>query len=366
MIGAAVRAACVAAILVPCASAAAAADRHAPDTRYAMVDRARALVFPADFGSHPRFRTEWWYVTGWLRTADRAPLGFQITFFRSRPDIWEENSSAFTPRQLLIAHCALSDPKRGRLWRAQAIERAGFGLAGAATGDTNVWIGRWRLDRRDGVYASRCIGRNFSLALRFSPTQAPLLNGSAGYSRKGPEKDAASEYYSLPQLQVRGRVIRTGHSAPVTGVAWLDHEWSSSYLDHAAVGWDWIGLNLRDGGALMAFRIRAADGSTRWAGGTIRSAAGRTQVLKPGQVRFKPLRDWLSPRTAVRYPVEWRVHAGNRVVTLKPLMNDQENDSRATSGALYWEGAVRAYEHGRLAGRGYLELTGYGTKLRLH
>ncbi len=366
MSGAALRAACGAAVLGLCALAAAAADRHAPDTHFATVAPGRALVFPADLGSHPDFRTEWWYVTGWLRTADRAPLGFQITFFRTRPDIWEENPSAFTPRQLMIAHCALGDPKHGRLWRAQTIERAGFGLAGAATGDTKVWIGRWRLDRLNGGYASRCVGSNFSLALHFSPTQPPLLNGRAGYSRKGPGKDAASEYYSLPQLRVRGRVTRAGRRANVNGVAWLDHEWSSSYLDHAAVGWDWIGINMRDGGALMAFRIRAADGSSRWTGGTIRSAAGRTQVLNPDEVRFEPLRDWLSPRTAVRYPVEWRVHAGNRVLTLEPLMNDQENDSRATSGALYWEGAVRAYEHGRLTGRGYLELTGYGAKLRLH
>ncbi|MDE2348646.1 MAG: carotenoid 1,2-hydratase, partial [Gammaproteobacteria bacterium] len=173
-------------------------------------------------------------------------------------------------------------------------------------------------------------------------------------------------YYSLPQLRVSGRVLRAGRSTPVTGTAWLDHEWSSSYLDQAAVGWDWIGINLRDGGALMAFRIRAADGSSRWAGGTIRTADGRTRTLQPGDVRFRPLRDWLSPRTAVRYPVAWRVHAGNRVITLEPLIDDQENDSRATSGALYWEGAVRAFENGRLTGHGYLELTGYGGKLRLH
>ncbi len=363
--GGAARAAWLAAGFCACALAGA-PDRGTPDTRYATVDPALALAFPADFGSHPAFRTEWWYVTGWLHTAAHAPLGFQITFFRDRPDIWRGNPSAFTPRQLLIAHCAISDPKRGRLWRAQAIERAGFGLAQAATGDTDVWIGRWRLERRDGVYAGRCFGTDFSLSLRLEPTQAPLLNGSGGYSRKGPGENAASEYYSLPQLRVSGRVLRAGRSTPVTGTAWLDHEWSSSYLDQAAVGWDWIGINLRDGGALMAFRIRAADGSSRWAGGTIRTADGRTRTLQPGDVRFRPLRDWLSPRTAVRYPVAWRVHAGNRVITLEPLIDDQENDSRATSGALYWEGAVRAFENGRLTGHGYLELTGYGGKLRLH
>ena len=46
-------------------------------------------------------------------------------------------------------------------------------------------------------------------------------------------------------------------------------------------------------------------------------------------------------------------------------MDDQELDSRASTGTIYWEGAVRALAIGREAGRGYLELTGYGTPLQL-
>jgi predicted secreted hydrolase len=46
-------------------------------------------------------------------------------------------------------------------------------------------------------------------------------------------------------------------------------------------------------------------------------------------------------------------------------MDDQELDSRASTGTLYWEGAVRAMESGRAVGRGYLELTGYFQPLRL-
>lgn len=335
----------------------------APDTRYAKLSPAHVLRFPADYGSHPLYRTEWWYVTGWLRTARGSRLGLQITFFRTRPDIWRENPSAFTPRQLLIAHCALADPRHGRLWHAQRIARAGFGLAGAATGDTSVRIGRWRLIRKDGVYQGRCAGRRFSLNLAFSPTQPPLANGAAGYSRKGPEPGFASEYYSIPQLRVAGHITRAGKVAPVSGRAWLDHEWSSAYLAPGAVGWDWIGINLDDGGALMAFRIRGAHSRSLWAGGTWRSARGRVRVFAPADVGFTPLKWWRSPRTAIDYPVEWRVRAGTRTLTLRPLLDDQENDTRATSGAIYWEGAVRAFEHHRLVGRGYLELTGYGTPL---
>jgi predicted secreted hydrolase len=40
-----------------------------------------------------------------------------------------------------------------------------------------------------------------------------------------------------------------------------------------AVGWDWIGANLDDGTALMAFRIRNAAGEPVWASATIRAPA---------------------------------------------------------------------------------------------
>ena len=346
-------------------SAAAAVPAPAADTSYATVRPGRALRFPGDLGAHPRFRTEWWYVTGWLHTAAGAPLGFQITFFRERPDIWRGNPSAFTPRQILIAHCALADPAKGSLWRAQRIERAGFGLAGARIGDTAVWIGRWHLVHRDGVYRGRCEGANFRFDLAFTPTEPPVPNGVDGYSRKGADPDAASEYYSIPQLRVSGRIDRRGHAEPVTGDAWLDHEWSSVYLERSAVGWDWIGVNLRDGGSVMAFRIRGANGAVLWAGGTVTDPHRRIRILSPDEVRFTPLRDWTSPRTGIRYPIEWRIHAGDLRVTLRPLLADQENDARATSGAVYWEGAVRALSQGRVVGHGYLELTGYGAPLRL-
>src|SRR6202171_5820020 len=162
---------------------------------YAPVTANQPLVFPLDYGSHPQFRTEWWYVTGWLSSEHGESLGFQITFFRSRPGIDENNPSSFTPHQLLIAHCAISDPKRGRLWQDQRIRRAGLGLAEAATGDTDVWIDRWSLKRDAASYSAKIDAEVFALDLTLIDTQAVLLNGNAGVSRKGPATKAASYYY---------------------------------------------------------------------------------------------------------------------------------------------------------------------------
>jgi predicted secreted hydrolase len=345
------------------ASAPAATGPAAPV--FAPVTAGQPLLFPRDYGSHAQFRTEWWYVTGWLTTAGGESLGFQITFFRARPSIDENNPSAFAPRQLLIAHSAVSDPARGRLWQDQRIRREGFGLAEANAGDTHVWIDRWSLERTGAVYSAKIDAEDFSFDLALAQTQSVLLNGDSGFSQKAPAAQAASYYYSVPHLRVSGTLVRLGSKDAVTGEAWLDHEWSSEYLDAQAVGWDWIGVNLDDGGALMAFRIRDAQGAQRWAGGTLRGSDGRVQILQPADVEFRPGRRWTSPRTRISYPVQWHIRAANREFDLEPLLDDQENDTRLSTGAIYWEGAVQAHEQRRRVGRGYLELTGYGERLRL-
>ena len=192
-----------------------------------------------------------------------------------------------------------------------------------------------------------------------------LLQGERGFSRKGPDPAQASYYYSLPHLAVTGSVVIGGRELEVAGEAWLDHEWSSEVLAEEAVGWDWIGINLSDGGALMAFRVRTRDGASFWAGGALRGADGRVRSFKPGEVRFEPLRRWRSPRTGTEYPVSVRVQAGALTLEIEPLMEDQELDARASTGTVYWEGAVRARAGEKAAGRGYLELTGYWKPLRL-
>ena len=240
-----------------------------------------------------------------------------------------------------------------------------MGLAEAVTGDTDVWIDRWSLKRDAAGYSAKIDAEDFALDLTLIDTQAVLLNGNAGVSRKGPATKAASYYYSLPHMRVAGAITRQGSADPVTGEAWFDHEWSSEYLDDEAVGWDWIGLNLDDGGALMAFRIRGAHGEQRWAGGTLRAGDGGLQNMGPEDIEFRAGREWTSPRTRITYPVQWHVRAGAREFDLEPLMDDQENDTRLSTGAIYWEGAVRTYRQHSLVGRGYLELTGYGERLRL-
>lgn len=344
-------------VLLPVPGGAQPAD-GLPD--YPAVVPGQALRFPYDDGAHPAFRTEWWYVTGWLRQKSGAPLGFQVTFFRSRPSLDQRDPSRFAPNELIFAHAAIADPLVGRLSFDQRAARTGFGLAGAAVGDTRVHVDDWSLERGSaGTYHAVVRARDFTFDLAFKPTQPVLPEGDAGYSRKGPLPDQASYYYSLPHLSVSGTVARGGARLAVEGTAWLDHEWSSEELAAGAVGWDWTAINLDDGGALMAFRIRDKTGAPVWAGGTLRQADGKVTTLPPSAVTFHPSRWWRSPRTGTRYPVAMRLNAGGLSVDLEPLMSDQELDSRASTGAVYWEGAVSAVRDGKPVGKGYLELTGY-------
>jgi predicted secreted hydrolase len=323
------------------------------------------LQFPRDLGGHPAFRNEWWYITGWVRDAAGNDFGVQVTFFRNRPGIAETNSSQFSPRQLLFAHAAIADPRHGKLRHDQRAARAGFGLAEASEETTDVRIGDWSLKFAEGGYAARIAAQDFEFDLRFTPTQAIMLEGDQGYSRKGQGSTSASYYYSQPQLAVAGSVTIGSRNADVTGTAWLDHEWSSEAMAAGAIGWDWIGVNLHDGGALMAFRMRDQAGHDLWAGGALRAADGTSTRFGLGDVAFTAERRWRSPRTGAEYPVAMRVRVGAIDYTLEPLMDDQELDSRANTGTIYWEGAVRMLQAGREVGRGYLELTGYWKALKL-
>jgi predicted secreted hydrolase len=336
-----------------------------------------ALRFPADFGAHPQTRTEWWYITGSLQHGERL-FGFQITFFRSATGIPADHPSRFAASQLVFAHAALSDIDGKRLRHDQRIARAGFGVADAALGDTRLRLRDWLLEREPGAagagdgapsryrvgVTSRSAGFGFELAL--ATDAAPLLQGDSGLSHKGPRPGETSRYYSQPQLETRGTISLDGRSLAVAGRAWLDHEWSDSFLPAGSVGWDWIGINLDDGGALTAFRLRRADGTSLYAGGSHRSAAGALRVFANDEVRFVPQRRWRSTASGGSYPVEWSIETPAGRHRVHALLDAQELDSRGSSGAVYWEGLSDLLDAaGTRVGRGYLEMTGYAGTLKI-
>lgn len=357
--------------LWPALAQASLGSSHVPQPLPGMVPK--TLVFPRDLGSHPDFAIEWWYITGHLSTGNEVgepKFGFQLTFFRSRVAATQNLRSAFAAKQLLFAHAAVTDVSGKKLLHDQRIARAGFDVAKASESDTALTLRDWSLVRSGGRYQANVIGDEFQFSLALTETQPMLLQGNQGLSRKGPDPAHASYYYSLPQLQATGSLKLGGSSWPVEGTAWFDHEWSQALMPPQAVGWDWIGMNLHDGSALTAFRLRDKAGQAVWAGGSFRpgpaSALAVIRVFKPDEVQFTALRRWKSPMSQADYPVEWTVRTPDATYTVKAVLDQQELDSRNSTGAIYWEGLSELWgSQGEPVGRGYLEMTGYAQALRL-
>ncbi|MBC7609302.1 MAG: carotenoid 1,2-hydratase [Polaromonas sp.] len=330
---------------------------------------AKTLVFPRDRGSHPDFKTEWWYITGHAQSGN-SQFGFQLTFFRSRVDSTQGMSSKFAAKQLLFAHAAITDIDGKKLWHDQRIARDGFGVALASEADMNIKLRDWSLQGKGAQYSADLPAADFGLKLQFTETQPVLLQGKQGLSRKGPDEKQASYYYSQPQLATTGSLRVKDKTFEVKGQAWLDHEWSQELLAPGATGWDWIGMNLLDGSALTAFRLRDKDGNAIWDGGSFRPGKNKAQgdpyIFSRGEVIFKPTRLWKSPLSQTSYPVEWIVRTPADFYTVKAVIDNQELDSRQSTGAIYWEGLSELIDSsGRRVGIGYLEMTGYAAPLRM-
>lgn len=342
---------------------------------YAQPNASMPPTLPRDHGAHPAFRTEWWYFTGWFESpALSQPLGVQITFFRSAPNVNVLNPSAFSPKQLLFAHAAVAIPSVGKLKHDQIIRRAGSG--GALIQSTNeqvlnIQMPGWQLQSAQGEqWECKIQTPQLSMDLLIEQTQAPWMQGLDGYSQKGPKAEQSSYYITLPHMRSSGTVRLEGKTLPVQGSFWMDHEWSSTVLAPNAQGWDWVGLHGDQGEALMAFQIRDRDHTKPpvWTHAALRQGDGTVRNFS--QVTFEVLKRWKSTRTGIEYPVSQRLLLDDLVFELQPLFDDQELDARASTGTLYWEGAVRVKSGNASSntspwGRGYLEMTGYDRPMQL-
>jgi predicted secreted hydrolase len=319
--------------------------------------------FPRDHGSHPDFKTEWWYFTGNLSAPDGRKFGYELTFFRQGlipPGLQRDATSRFVTRDLKFAHFAVSDISGKRFYFTQKISRGAYGEAGFDDANRLAWIENWELARgKDGSFLLRAAEDGASLELRLVPQKPPAIHGEHGVSQKAPGAGHASHYYSLTDLRTDGVIVIRGQKFAVAGTSWFDHEWATNQLAPEQAGWDWLGLHLDDGRDLMLYRMRRRDGSAdSTSSGTLILPDGSTRHLAMPDFSMKPLQWWTSPATHARYPIGWEIviPSLNLDMTVRAAMEDQE---LALNPIAYWEGAVTV--SGRsVSGEGYLELAGYG------
>ena len=340
------------------------------DQGFALATPGVELVFPRDHGSHPQFKSEWWYITGHLDGPRDEAYGFQITFFRAaRQD--EEAPAGAAASQLYLAHAAVIDKRSGLFLHEERLNNDIWN-AGAAVGELDVYNGNWYLRMTDPdteeMVTRFSIGDFGILKLGLRPAKPKTLFGNDGYSRKGEDPSAASYYVTFPRLEVAGEMELNGNAMPVSGVAWMDHEFSSSQLSAGQVGWNWTSLILDDGSELMAYVMRREDGSVDpHSRLTLIKPEGTTTSLSPADFSWTPLRHWESSESGGVYPVEyevsWKDDDTRRSIVVKPV-SDQQEILGAIGDFVYWEGASIALDPtGKQIGLGYTELTGYADSL---
>ena len=200
----------------------------------------------------------------------------------------------------------------------------------------------------------------FAIDLVLTPDKKPVLNGNARLSRKSSSTDSASYYYSITRMQTAGTVSVAGRNHEVSGLSWLDREWSTSALAADQVGWDWFALQRADGTDLMLYNIRMSDGSAdENSAGTLTFPDGQTAAIRHGDFEIQVSETWTSPKGGT-YPARWIVQlpALDLELEIEPVIADQE----LFTTVRYWEGAVDVtgeYAGNVVSGRGYVELTGY-------
>jgi predicted secreted hydrolase len=352
--------------LVPCAAPA----------QYRAAEAGYGYSFPRDHSNHPDFQTEWWYYTGNLESVNGQAFGFQLTFFRQAVQRGESQDSQWDIEDLYLAHLALSDLSSGRFYHSERLNRAGPGIAGISGEPGRIWNGNWQVVWSDNRQTLEAVVEEWTLRLTLDPQKPPVIHGEQGISRKGPSPGQASHYISFTRLTAAGAIELNGNSYAVQGTAWMDHEFFTNVLAPEQVGWDWLSIQLNDRTELMLFRLRRRDGSLDpFSAATYVDAVGRSQHISAREFTMRPLSErpsdhWSSPATGGSYPIRWHVAVPSLGIELE-ITTPLPGQEVTTSGRLapnYWEGAVRATGtrgNSRLAGAGYLEMTGYDKPIHL-
>jgi predicted secreted hydrolase len=323
--------------------------------------------FPRDHGSHPDYRTEWWYYTGHLRTESGKRYGFEVTFFRVGIVSGVAKATSWDLQHIMPAHFAITDVAAKRFRYYEKLNRASPFTADAMQGRLDVFNEGWRVSTNpDGSWKLVAAEGKDAIDLTLRSRKAPAVHGQNGISVKAQGAGFASHYYSMTRLEVAGTI--NGERA--TGQAWMDHEFGSAALRETQQGWDWFSIQLDNEAEVMLYVIRRTDGTADvTSSGSLITSSGDVIALHRDQMKITPLGKWKSKQSGATYPMGWRVELPRFGVTLtlQPLLREQELITKGSTHVTYWEGAVDvtgSFDGNAVRGEGYVEMTGYDKAFR--
>ncbi len=334
--------------------------------------------FPEDYWARQGYKTEWWYFTGHIEAENGRRFGYQFTFFRvgvlvKKPAL----DSAWVMRNLIMGHAAISDLDRNEHYFSEVLYRATPLLGGFGTYPEPIiaWSrgpagtdGNWQLTWNGTAFdfSMKDDAQRIAFTLSTQPMKPLIFQGPNGYSPKDQDAAGASQYYSFTRLQTAGELRIGDQTWAMSGESWMDKEFGSNQLASHQVGWDWFSLQLDDRREIMLYLLRHENGTLDFARGTVVQPDGQTAYLERDAFTVTGQARWKSPHTTGVYPSRWRITipGENLDLEIRADMADQENRSRMMTTMHYWEGAVQVLRNGQPIGRGYVELTGYGTASR--
>ena len=327
-------------------------------TGYAVVEPGKSLSFPLDHLPHKEFKIEWWYLTANLKDESGADYGVHWTLFRQSispepdPGGWQSN-------QVWMGHTAVSLPRQ--FVYEERFARGGIGQVDVKRDDEgrfSAWLDdwRWQAETQNPFPATLSFtSQGIAIKMQMNAKTPWVLQGENGYSQKS-ELGQASYYYSQPHIDIKATIFLNGVETSLSGLGWLDREWSSQPLAPDQPGWDWLSLHLDDGHALMVYKLRQ---NTRedWVSGSWIDPNGKSVTLGKMDVKFEPLEYTTleTSRGKKTLPLVWRVELPAERKSWRVYAIDSNH--WLDTAFPYWEGPVDVI--GSTGGKGYLELTGY-------
>lgn len=341
---------------------------------------------------------EWWFVQGRFEGKEAGKYSFMISFFRNNfADASEKPINGFSLLFSLLSYDKMESKFISKIDRtvlddvSNILDKKGtdldpelmtvlnkeltthgiprpiqLGNANAElTGSSfHIWWEDFKLTQiKDGFiidFPDLFNGGQCQIILKPYTPRFELLD-----SNKNKLMGGKTTYFCYPKLSIDGDF----HGMKISGSAWMDHQWgerSSGYIDEPVkkiLGWDWFGINLDDGRAIVILIHKYARTNER-----IFTLAilidNENNISTTETFEARTLEHWESQTSHIIYPVKWeiKIKALNLEMTFHPDILNQEIPVFGSVRAI-WQGSgyIEGFMNGeKISGKARGEFFGYG------
>ncbi len=328
------------------------------------------VKLPADLSAHHNSQTEWWYYTGHGETESGNKFGFELVFFKRRTDL---DKFSLVPLRLFgnpiyFAHFAITDYQNKSFRYAHRKSSNGFfdPPASASEKHFHLRLGDWSLRESHEDHILRAtIGDGVIFEATLKPKKKAILNGIAKDGVSFKDEGEASRYFSYTRMEMEGDIIWHGETEHFKGAAWMDREFGTWTPTERQKGWDWFSVQLDNETELMCYQLRSGTNAvSEFSSGNFVEESGEFTPLSHEEFKIEPTGYWKSPHSGATYPSGWKLSVPKFEIelTVTPVIEDQELDTRGTTMIVYWEGACEVsgtVKNENVSGQAYVELVGY-------